>query len=91
MLVVDYDPHVDVLRVVTGSFAQTETLGKDRGVELDFDAASDTPSGATVVGYRRNRWHADLEELATIVAAHVKRDPQTVASAILKKTGGSRN
>ena len=63
-IVVDYDAESDVLRVITMQTEFSEGMGTEDGIELDFDAASDAPSGVTVVGFHRNRWDSNLNRLS---------------------------
>ena len=83
---IDYDVDLDVLRVVTKHFASTEGLGLSQGIELDFDAQSNTPSGFTIVGFHRNDWDRHIDKLLKLVADHTSIDPKLLESAILDKT-----
>jgi hypothetical protein len=90
-IIVDYDSAVDVLRVVAKRFSHTEGMGLDRGIELDFDADTDTPSGATIIGYHKNRWDKNIVELAQILAKHVLLDQNVLVEAIIEKVGESHD
>lgn len=85
-IVVDYDAESDVLRVITMQTEFSEGMGTEDGIELDFDAASDAPSGVTVVGFHRNRWDSNLNRLSQIVERRTSIRADTLADAIAEKT-----
>jgi hypothetical protein len=83
-IVVDYDPERDVLRVVTKHTDRSEGMSVTNGVELDFDAVSNKPSGATIIGFHRNNWDDKLRELSKILQGHTAIDPDIFVKAIIE-------
>jgi hypothetical protein len=79
---VDYDPKADVLYLNWG--VSQFDFGEDahRGVLLRFAEEDESPTGVTVVGFVRNRWNVAMDELAQLMSAHLKTDPQTIFQAI---------
>lgn len=82
----DYDQRGDVLYVVRGEPRESESERHPRGVLLRYAADDDAPSGVTVIGYRKNHWDKDIQELARIISGHVGGEAETVAVAVMEAT-----
>jgi hypothetical protein len=66
----DYDWKGDVLYVSLGDPCPSESESHDRGVLLRYSFVNDTPSGVTVVGFRKNHWDREIHKLALLIAHH---------------------
>lgn len=82
-----YDRPVDVLHVILGEPVAYEGLGVAGGIELDYSLEDDTPSGAKVLGFKRNGWSKRLDELAAVLGKHLSVDRIELVEAIKRKTG----
>jgi hypothetical protein len=82
----DYDRHSDVLYISLGNPRPDEGEGKPHGVVLRYSIKKGTPSGATVVGYRRNKWNEAVQNLSTIIANHLSVSSEDVMTAIIAAT-----
>lgn len=80
-LTVDYDPHADVLYVALGYPAADEGEDRPRGVVLRYSVKDNVPTGATIIGFVRNRWDRHIDELSEIVGVHLGVD----RTGVLKK------
>lgn len=78
----DYDRGVDVLYIFLGSIMPVEGDGLPRGVELDWALDDGRPCGVTVVGFEKNGWPENTDELAHIAAAHLSLPDFLVAQTI---------
>jgi hypothetical protein len=78
----DYDRRADVLYVVLGDDRACEGEGLSNGVELNYDIANGKPSGATVIGFHRNKWDVRIAELATVISRHLVVADMIVSTAI---------
>ena len=83
----DYDPETDVLYVTLGDPIECEGDGLENGVELDYAVADGKPCAATVVGFHRHRWEANVAGLAQIISGHLNIVDQPVAVAIRGAVG----
>lgn len=75
----NYDRTVDVLHVMrAGEPMGVEGDGLPNGVELVYSLRDGSPWGVTVLGFRRNGWDRNSDELASIAAKHLGL-PRSVA------------
>lgn len=79
---VDYDRMADVLYVTLGRPVPDEGEDRPRGIVLRFAIKDDFPSGATVIGFRRNKWDKELLTLSEIIGSHLMVD--SIGSLIQK-------
>jgi hypothetical protein len=89
---VDYDRHSDVLYLSLGSPRPDEGEDKAHGVVLRYSIEDGTPSGATVIGYRRYRWNEAVQDLSASIANHLAVSSKDVMATIIvatsQKAGG---
>lgn len=82
-LTADYDRMADVLYITIQPAIADEGEDGPHGVILRYGMANNTPTGATIVGFGRNRWSERVDALARIVAAHLAR-PQIEIEEIIR-------
>lgn len=79
---VDYDSEADVLYVSYGLPRPGYGDQGDDDIILRFSEYDDSPTGATIVGYRELGWPGRLESLGDAVGRHLHIDPNDVVRAI---------
>jgi|HubBroStandDraft_6_1064221.scaffolds.fasta_scaffold1126672_1 hypothetical protein len=88
----DYDRQSDVLYISLGSPRPDEGEDRSRGVVLRYSMEGGTPSGATVIGYRRYRWNEAVQDISASIANHLSVSSKDVMAAIIvatsQKAGG---
>lgn len=81
-----YDRPVDVLVVMLGKLGPSEGEGHPRGIELDYSLSNGEPCAVKVIGFHRNCWSRNIENLALLIATHLSVDPVDITSAIERAT-----
>jgi len=82
-----YDRMADVLYITLGAQVPAEGDGRPGGIELDYALSDRSPCGATVVGYRLNRWPEKGDELVREIAQHLAVSSSELAAAVKAATG----
>jgi hypothetical protein len=82
----DYDRHADVLYISLGKPRPDEGEDKPHGVVFRFSIEDGAPSGATVVGYRRNEWDKAVQNLSATIANHLSVSSEDLMTAIILAT-----
>lgn len=79
---VDYDCASDVLYVSLGNPIPDEGEDRPRGIVLRFSIKDNSPSGVTVIGFRRNKWDKNILDLSELIGRHLTIDKTEVFAAI---------
>src|ERR1700722_9573515 len=85
-----YDADGDILYVSLGAPVPADSESRPRGILLRYRSSDDVPCGVTVLSFAENRWDEDGQELAKLIAAHLRKvDASQVLDAIQQSEAGA--
>lgn len=77
-----YDSTADVLYVALGEPIAAEGTLVDGVIYRYASGHKERPCGATVIGYLEDHWDSKLNDLAQLIARHLRVHPEDVTRAI---------